>query len=296
MRFATATVVDTWGSSPRAVGAVMGVREDGLICGSVSGGCVETAVIASALEALISGATVEVSFDRVADEDAWAVGLACGGAIRVFIDPLPSERDPEVWAQIVRAKRERMTVRLITNLNDGGRRIVDESAVIGPSEFVQTLTPPVRLLVFGAVHISTAIAKMAHDLEMETTIIDPRAVFTRDERFDAPGITLITAWPGEATIPLGIRPDDCGVVLSHDDKIDIPALELLLRSDIGYIGALGSKKTQAKRRESLLSRGFSEAELARIHGPIGLDIGALTPSEIALSILSQIVQVRRGKG
>ena len=271
----------------------MGIREDGLICGSVSGGCVETSVVAEALECLKTGAVKELFFDRITDEDAWAVGLACGGSIRVFVDPRPVDRDPELWTTVVATTRQNKPVFIEIDLATGDRQLVSAGLSAKDGTFMHRLDPPVRIVCFGAAHIAVALAKLAETVGYGITIIDPRAVFTRDERFANVTATLLTAWPDEANVSLDAQ--TFVVILSHDDKIDIPALALCLRSPVAYIGALGSRPTQAKRRTALLEQGFTAADLARIHGPIGLDIGASTPEEIAVSILSEIVAVRHGK-
>ncbi|MBN9888022.1 XdhC family protein [Salipiger abyssi] len=296
-----ATVIETWGSAPRRVGAQLVVSGAGEIEGSVSGGCVEGAVIVEALEALEEGAARELEFG-VSDQDAFAVGLACGGTIRVLVEPVGKVLPEALLAGLCAERAARRAVAYVVDLDSGARRLdstghetrfrMDRSGFEEESRtFVAIHNPPLRLIVVGAVHIAQALVPMAKIAGYDPAIVDPRETFGADSRF--PGETLLNDWPDEAVEKLGLDGRTALVLLTHDPKLDDPALELALRSDCFYIGALGSTRTHAKRVARLTEAGFSEAEIARIHGPVGLDIGASGPSEIAVSILAEMTRVLR---
>ena len=298
---ALATVVETWGSAPRRVGAQLAVGGDGRIEGSVSGGCVEGAVIVEALEALEAGAHRVLEFG-VSDEDAFAVGLACGGTIRVLIEPVGSALPVDLLQELVAARAARQPVVYELHLSDGTRRLLhgayperlrqDRSGFGEDGEtFIAVHNPPLRLIVVGAVHIAQALVPMARIAGYDPTIIDPREAFASEARF--PGETILHDWPDEAVAQLGLDARTALVLLTHDPKLDDPALEAGLRAECFYIGALGSTRTHAKRVARLSERGFSKAEIGRMHAPIGLDIGAAGPAEIAVSILAQMTAVLR---
>jgi xanthine dehydrogenase accessory factor len=294
----------------------MGVREDGLVCGSVSGGCVETAVIEAAQAALADGAPKELLFEAVTEDSVWDVGLSCGGRIQILVEPDPMLRDPEPWRLISeRTKADQPTV-LITSYDPperrtwipgeqdplGGkvegayvRRSSTEVEVEGKRYFLNVLGIRERLLIVGSVHIAVPLVKFAKTLGFETVVADPRAAFADIERFPTPPDQIVVEWPEQAFEQIGLTADTYAAVLTHDPKIDDVALAILLKSPVAYIGALGSRVTQAKRRAILIGLGFSEDEISRIHGPIGLNIGARSPEEIALSIAAEIVQVRRSR-
>jgi len=296
-----ATVIETWGSAPRRVGAQLAISGDGEIEGSVSGGCVEGAVIVEALEALEEGAARELEFG-VSDGDAFAVGLACGGTIRVLVEPVGGVLPEALLADLCAARAARAPVAYVVELDTGARRLerdgfetrfrMDRSGFEDESRtFVAIHNPPLRLIVVGAVHIAQALVPMARIAGYDPTIIDPRETFGAQARF--PGETLLNDWPDEAVEQLGLDSRTALVLLTHDPKLDDPALTLALRSGCFYIGALGSTRTHAKRVARMQEAGFSEAEIARIHGPVGLDIGAAGPSEIAVSILAEMTGVLR---
>ena len=299
---ALATVVQTWGSAPRRVGAMLAVSGDGEMAGSVSGGCVEGAVVAEALEAIADGAPRMLEYG-VADGDAFAVGLACGGTIRVLVQPAGSALPKGVLADLVEVRRARRPAALVSppdslpRLELSGhedRFRMDRSGFEEDGEtFVAIHNPPLRLIVVGAVHIAQALVPMARQVGYDPMVIDPRSAFASADRF--PGVSLMDEWPDDGVRALGLDTRTALVLLTHDPKLDDPALTEALRSDVFYIGALGSSRTHAKRLERMTEAGFSQADLARIHGPVGLDIGAAGPAEIALSILAQMTQVlRRG--
>ena len=297
-----ATVVQTWGSAPRRVGAMLAVSGAGDMAGSVSGGCVEGAVVAEALEAITKGAARMLEYG-VADGDAFAVGLACGGTIRVLLQPVGGALPEDVLAQLVEARAARRAAALVSpaqgvpRVETSGhseRFRMDRSGFDADGgTFVAIHNPPLRLIVVGAVHIAQTLVPMAQAVGYDPLVIDPRAAFASDARF--PGVTLIDDWPDDAVRSLGLDARTALVLLTHDPKLDDPALTEALRSDVFYIGALGSARTHAARLDRMRAAGFDEADLARIHGPVGLDIGAAGPAEIALSILAQMTHVlRRG--
>jgi len=297
---ALATVVGTWGSAPRRVGSQLAISGEGEIAGSVSGGCVEGAVVAEALDAIEAGQPVMLEYG-VSDGDAFAVGLACGGTIRVLVEPVGRVMPEEVLADLVLAREGRVPVAYVTGI-DVARRLeraghedrlrMDRSGFEEDGEtFVAIHNPPLRVLIVGAVHIAQALVPMARIAGYDPVLIDPRESFASEARF--PGETVLDDWPDEALRALGLDQRTALVLLTHDPKLDDPALAEALRSEVFYIGALGSARTHAKRVERLTGAGFSEAEIARIHGPVGLDIGAAGPAEIAVSILAEMTRVLR---
>lgn len=297
---ALATVVQTWGSAPRRVGAQMVVSGDGQIEGSVSGGCVEGAVMVAAMDAIECGKGALLEFG-VSDGDAFAVGLACGGTIKVLVEPIGPVLSIEVLQELVAARAARKAVAYIANGETGGGTLafsgfterfrMDRSGVEEDGRFVAIHNPPLRLVIVGAVHIAQALVPMARLAGFDPIVVDPRSAFGSEARF--PGETVLDAWPDEAMQELGLDPRTALVLLTHDPKLDDPALHIALKSNSFYIGALGSKRTHASRIDRLTAAGFSSADMARIHGPIGLDIGAASPAEIAVSILSEILSVLR---
>lgn len=281
---ALATVVSTWGSAPRPKGSHMIVHGDGRFEGSVSGGCVESDILATAAE-VIAGAPFAVKTYGVADAAAWEVGLPCGGEIAVMVQPVsPAGFDAALFARIVEARTRGRTLAVSTDL-DSGRSALGESA---GHVFVNRYEPPRRLLIVGAVQIAQALAGLARELGVETAVIDPRGRFLTEERF--PGVTLDDRWPDEAIAARAPGRGTAVVTLSHDIKIDDPALIAALAADTGYVGALGSRRSHAARLERLAAAGVSNDDLARIDGPVGLDIGAIGPGEIALSIAAAMIK------
>ncbi|UWQ82212.1 XdhC family protein [Leisingera caerulea] len=300
---ALATVVQTWGSAPRRTGSQLAVSGDGRIEGSVSGGCVEGAVVVEAQEALADGKHRLLEFG-VSDEDAFAVGLACGGTIKVLVEPVGPALPEDMLEELAAARASRAPVAYEVNLTTGARRLVrgeykdrmrmDRSGLEDDGEtFVAVHNPPLRLVCVGAVHIAQALVPMARIAGYDPVIIDPRAAFASPERF--PGETLMDDWPDEAVGKLGLDTRTALVLLTHDPKLDDPALQAGLAAEVFYIGALGSKKTHAARAARMQQAGFTEDQISRIHGPIGLDIGAAGPAEIAVAILAEMTAVLRGK-
>ncbi len=295
-----ATVVETWGSAPRAAGSQMVVDGAGVMMGSVSGGCVEGAVVAEAEEALQTGRAKLVTYG-VSDEDAFAVGLACGGTIRVLVEPVVWDG---VLADLVAARAAGQAVALVTEFEEFEQllmvpgqdaavdaRLRSDKSGVEEGRFIAVFNPPLRLIVVGAVHIAQALMGMARACGYAPVLIDPRTSFGAAARF--PGEAIIDDWPDEALATLAPDARTAIVTLTHDPKLDDPAIIYALRCPAFYIGCLGSKRTHAKRVERLQAQGFSEAEIGRIHAPVGLDIGAKTPGEIAVSVMAQITAVLR---
>ncbi|WP_298494194.1 XdhC family protein [uncultured Maritimibacter sp.] len=297
-----ATVVETWGSAPRPVGSHLVISGAGEIQGSVSGGCVEGATVLEAMEALEDGESRLLTYG-VSDDEAFAVGLACGGTIRVLVEPVGRAVPEDMLAKLVAKRAAREPVGYVVDLDDWARRLVgvetvperfrsDRSGVEEDGRtFVAIHNPPLRMVIVGAVHIAQALVPMARLAGYDPLIIDPRGAFAQEHRF--PGEDIREDYPDEVLPDYGLDARTAVVTLSHDPKIDDPAIEAALRSNCFYVGSLGSKRTHAKRVERLGERGFSADQIARIHAPVGLDIGAKSPAEIAVSAMAQITQVLR---
>ena len=296
-----ATVIETWGSAPRRVGAQLAVSGDGAMEGSVSGGCVEGAVVLEALDALAQGAARVLTYG-VSDGDAFAVGLACGGTIRILLEPVGSVFPVPMLQALTQDRAARKPVAYEVNVATGARQLLhaghserfrlDRSGFEEDGDvFVAIHNPPLRLVIVGAVHIAQALVPMARIAGFDPIVVDPRAAFGSPARF--PDVRLLSEWPDEAMDIVGLDSGTAVVLLTHDPKLDDPALVKALGSDAFYIGALGSKRTHAARLSRLAEAGFCTDQTARIHGPVGLDIGASGPAEIAVSILAQILQTRR---
>ena len=315
---ALATVIAAWGSSPLPVGTQMVIDQQGAFQGSVSGGCIEGAVITEAMEVIQNGRPKRLFFG-VSNEQAWDVGLACGGEIELFVEK--PEHHLAVFQQLMTYRQNQHPVCLLTNLTDNGKILIrtqDDSTMAGlPSElqvavietmhkeinrifqsdqgtyFLHAYKPQPQMIIIGAVHIAIPLVQMAELTGFEPVVIDPRAAFASRQRF--PDVNLRCEWPDEAleSIPLHIR--TAMIALTHDPKIDDPALLAALGSPAFYIGALGSRKTHADRLQRLGEQGMDKQTLVRIHGPVGLDIKALTPAEIAVSIMAEIVQSYRAQ-
>ena len=295
---AFAFVIQTWGSSPRPVGSVMIIRDDMLVEGSVSGGCVEGAVIEAGGEAIRTGVGRRLDFG-VADETAWEVGLSCGGQIAVLVSPIGSAGiNSKELAGIVVELRARRSVTICMSAVSGMLQVPllpvmsSISCFDEASDIFYLVQPPARrLLIIGAVHITQFLAPMAKLAGYDVTIIDPRAIYTTAERF--PGIDRFSVWPDEAMRTLIPDARTAIVTLTHDPKIDDPALQAALLSDAYYIACLGSRRTHAARCKRMQELCFDADDLRRLKGPAGLNIGALTPSEIAVSILAEMIAVER---
>jgi xanthine dehydrogenase accessory factor len=297
---ALATVSKTWGSAPFPVGSQLAADDQGNFVGSVSGGCIEGAVITEARGAIKDGKIRNLEFS-VSNEDAWEVGLACGGTIQIFVEPAPAELH-----DILDAGDAGKSVALATSLETGRHTLHtddtsapdiqkamrdDRSQALEGGQFVRVFNTPRRLAIIGAVHIAQELVPIAQKAGFEVTVIDPREAFASAERF--PGVHLSHDWPDEAMRAFKLDRRCAVVTLTHDPKLDDPALDIALPSDCFYIGSLGSRKTQAKRVERLTEAGFTPEQIGRIHGPVGLDIRAQSPAEIAISIMGEIISVLR---
>ena len=287
-RMALATVIATWGSAPRPRGSHMLVHENGRFEGSVSGGCVEGEVLLAAAATIADGQTRHLDYG-VADDSAWEVGLPCGGQIALLVQPVGDGGfAPDLFDQIAGARDHGRRIVLTTDFATGESRIGDDP---GEDRFVNVYTPPRRLLIVGAVQIAQSLATIARELDVAPVLIDPRGRFLTEERF--PGATLDDRWPDAAVAAWKPDAATAVVTLSHDPKIDDPALIAALASPAAYIAALGSRRSHAKRLERLAAAGVSDADLARLDAPAGLAIGAQGPAEIALSIAAGMIQAFR---
>lgn len=323
-----ATVVKTFGSSPRPVGSRMAVTASQQFAGSVSNGCVEGDVVRLAQEVLACGQPRLVNYG-VTDELAFSVGLSCGGEIAIWLEPLDWSDDPQSHRRLAQAIERQQAAVMVTKISGSalGERWIwwpkhhegqdtrpqsgpgpSEETIAGALEaeqsqvvadgadqyFLDVQPRPAHLIVVGASHIAVALAPLAKALGYRLTLIDPRSAFCTAERFpDAD--ELIVAWPDDGLGRLQIDRSAYIVILTHDPKFDHPALVTSLRSPARYIGIIGSRRTNEARFQRLREEGLSEVEIARIHAPIGLDIGATTAEETALAILAQVTAVRRGR-
>ncbi len=279
---ALATVIETWRSAPCPVGTHMLVNADGRFVGSVSGGCVEGDVLHVAAE-VIAGAPAVLRRYGVADGAAWEVGLPCGGDIQVLIQPVSDAGfAPELFNLIIDARGKGQTLYVGTDLESGLSRVA------GAAGFVNAYPPPRRLLIIGAVEIAASLAAIAGSQGFAVTLCDPRARFLTAERF--PGVALDDRWPDEAVAAFAPDNRSAVVTLSHDPKIDDPALIAALSSPAAYIASLGSKASHAARLSRLAAAGVSADSLARIEGPAGVAINAVSAPEIALSIAGGMIR------
>ena len=306
-KVAIATVVETWGSSPRPVGAQLVISDQDDLVGSVSGGCVEGAVLQEA-QAVIKDQTCRVLTYGLGADDVFAAGLSCGGTIRIVVEPvcdgvgisltlleklaeLEKSRTAHIYE--INLKSWQRTLISVGEFNKTQKEMVLQGlSKLENHSFKRVSTEPVKLYIVGAVHIAQHLYQMAQMIGIEAIVIDNRELFLNDQRFAQ--VQRSHEWPSDYLehVPLDHR--SAVVALTHDSKLDIPALSCALKSNCFYIGALGSRRTHEKRLDDLRALGFSDEELTRIHGPVGLDIGALAPAEIALSISAELVKTIRG--
>ncbi len=320
--YCLAVVADTWGSAPRGVGSLLAVFADGNFDGSVSGGCIEADIIQDSLQAL---ETADPSFQRkdfgISDSDAWDVGLACGGKMQVLILPIITEMRKSLITALAKALADKKSALLAIMESDdrmalwidgefyGGdsdlclntdinaKDVMQKSKIIesaGKEILICNYPPPVRLVILGAVHIASHLAPMAAACGLDVHIIDPRPSWIQRQVITNLPATLYSEWSDDALAK--IQPDShtAFIALTHDPKLDDPAFDYLFKQNTCfYIGALGSKKTHAKRCDRLKQVGISDEAIAKIHAPIGLDIGATNPAEIAVAILAEIIQALR---
>ncbi len=326
-RPALATVIQTWGSAPRSIGGKMALTPSGKITGSVSGGCVEGAVVQAGPEVLQTGLPQRLHFG-VADESAWEVGLACGGQIDVFVQPLDAEAVTRTTKALQSGKRfavatvvsgpadllgawmlvpssgepfsripdewsERVEAASLQALGEGRSQLVSLPGA-GPEGidlFVEVVEPQPVLVVVGGAHTAITLTRLAKVIGYRTVVVDPRRAFGNTGRF--PHVDqLIQEWPEDAFAQIEVTPETAIVMLTHDPKIDDPAIQAALRSPAFYVGVLGSKSNQAKIRARMAEAGLPEDLIARLHGPIGLKLENATPEEIALSVLTEIVAAK----
>jgi xanthine dehydrogenase accessory factor len=331
-RIALARVVDIEGSGPRDPGAAMAVSEDGEVIGSVSGGCVEGAVVTESLDVLATGAKRLVSFGY-SDDDAFAVGLTCGGTVHLFIEPLDwidalpgavRDHQPAVLATVVDGPGAGDKLFLVEGQEAAGRladpdlhrvvqRDAEASLAAGSNSvrrygacgeanedtvtvFFESYAPPPQLLIFGAVDFTAALVRVAKVLGFHVTVCDAREVFATKTRFPLAD-EVVVDWPHRhlATVGASLGLRDAVCVLTHDAKFDVPAIVAALATDVGYIGAMGSRRTTDQRAERLRAEGLSTEQLARLMAPIGLDLGARTPEETAVAICAEIIAQRTGR-
>lgn len=300
-----ATVVQTWGSAPRPVGSQLAIRGDGHMEGSVSGGCVEGAVIVDGLDAIEDGTARLLEFG-VSDDEAFAVGLACGGTIRVLVEPVGTVMPIDLLEQVVAARLARAPVAYVADLNSDARRIADTGEFAerfrldrsGVEEDAQTFVaihnPPLKMIVVGGVHIAQHLLPLARACGYDPILVDPRPAFGSPERF--PDVQILEDWPDAALLLAGLDARTAVVTLTHDAKLDDPAIKAALTSDVFYLGCLGSTRTHAKRITRLREAEFSDEQIGRIHAPVGLDIGGRSPAEIAVSVMAQITTRLRKEG
>ena len=302
---AIANVIDTWGSSPRPVGSIMAINSDHEIIGSVSGGCVESFVFGKAIEVIKENKVMTLEFG-VSNSKAWEVGLTCGGKIKVFLEKV-AHKDLDLIKKITDVYNKNEVMVIATRLNDGKKDIFNKSSKIQSKSklkinfdtvksgiklfedqdwFLKVFQNNIKIIIIGAVHIAEPLINFANHLAYETFLIDPRSTFN-EKKFD--NIKIFKEWPDEALKKIMIDKNTAIVTLTHDPKLDDPALEYSIKTDAFYIGCLGSKKTHNSRILRLKRKGINEQQLKKLNGPVGVRIGAKTPSEIAISIISQII-------
>ena len=332
-RVALARVVDVEGSGPRLPGAAMAVSEDGEVAGSVSGGCVEGAVVTEALALLQGAQTGRICTFGYSDDEAFAVGLTCGGTIHLFLEELDWWDRFDAVARAIADERP-IAMATVVNGDAAGKAIVVEDGVTGTlgdedldrvvtrdaraeldagtsgvrhygahgeameedvSVFVETYAPPPRMLIFGAVDFTAALVRVAKVLGYRVTVCDAREVFATTQRFPLAD-EVVVDWPHRLLERVGdsLGPRDAVCVLTHDHKFDVPAIKAALRTNVGYLGAMGSRRTSAERDKRLREEGVTDAELGRILAPIGLHLGARTPEETAVAICAEIIARRTG--
>jgi xanthine dehydrogenase accessory factor len=318
---ALARVIQTWGSSPRPVGSAMFISEDMEMVGSVSGGCVEGAVLKEAKSIIGTGKGKHVHYG-VSDEDAWAVGLSCGGKIQVYIQSwISNDAFSDIPDRLHQFMSDNKSCILVTTLTESGQNTLvmpdgisfgaalpqevlnksleafeqrrHETITVGEvSYFIQVFPRRSQMIIIGAAHITADLVHLAHQFDFETIVIDPRGTFAKNTTFVVKPDQIFEKYPSEVLNDFPLDPNTYAVILSHDPKIDDDALQILLRKKVAYIGALGSKKNHEKRCQRLLERGFTAEDIARIDAPIGLDINAIGAKEIAFSIMGAVIKAK----
>jgi xanthine dehydrogenase accessory factor len=290
-RAAVATVVATRRSAPRPVGAKLVVYESGRLLGSVSGGCVESDVAAQAMEVIAGGEPRLITYG-ITDDQAWTVGLPCGGEIDVFVQRLGQELPVEgTGARLTALEGPRAGEQWLADDVEGPSRVLE---LEGEKVFAEVFELPPKLVVIGATDTAEELCRAAQALGWRTFVADPRPGLVTRERLPSPD-EVIVAWPDDERVKAELDDKAAVVVLTHEERLDVPALNAALASGAFYVGAIGSRRTQEKRRARLLEAGVSEEGLQRISGPAGLDLGADSPAETAVSILAEILAVRAGR-
>lgn len=293
-RVVLATIVETWGSSPRPAGAMLAVRDDGLVAGSVSGGCVEDDLILRIRNKSLAIDKPEIASYGISKDEATRYGLPCGGKLELVLEPVA---DPSSLAQLLeRVDRHELTARTLdmqsgqVTLKAASRR--DNTLSFDRKRLITVHGPRWRMLIIGAGQLSQYLAQMAQALDYSITVCDPREEYA--ETWDVEGTVLDRGMPDDLVLAMNLDSHSAVVAVTHDPKLDDLALMEALKSPAFYVGALGSRLNSQKRHERLLTFDLSEAELSRLHGPIGLNIGSKTPPEIAVSILAEMTAVRHG--
>ncbi len=287
------TVVKTWGSSPRPPGAMLAVRDDGLVEGSVSGGCIEDDIVGRVRQDGMTAATCDVVTYGVSADEARRFGLPCGGTIQLVLEPLT--QDSGIRGLLEAIEGGRPAARRL-DLKSGVATLAPARAIDGLEFDGKVLTtihgPRYRMLVIGASQLSKYLAAIAVGLDYQVTVCDPRAEY--EGTWDVPGVPLVKTMPDDTVLAMKLDERCAVIALTHDPKLDDMALMEALKSPAFYVGALGSRANNSKRRERLQDLDVSAAEIARLHGPIGLYIGSRTPPEIAISILAEVTAVKNG--
>ena len=287
---AVATVVGTYGSAPRQPGAKYVVTEGGRYIGSVSGGCVESDVAERAQEIFAGGAASLIHYG-VSDDDAFEVGLSCGGKIDVWLE----KADPEVWREVRSVLDADEYAMLYTNTETGEKRlekgVLEKTGLRDDGVFAEVVEGPLRVLIFGAPEAAEHLAAYGKQLGWHTTVVDARPALVTPERLPSAD-EIVKAWPDQVLDRIDER--TAVVTLSHEERLDIPAVAAALEKGARYIGAVGAKRTAERRRARLSEQGFSDADIARIHGPAGLDLGGRSPAQVALAIAAEIVAETSG--
>jgi xanthine dehydrogenase accessory factor len=288
-----ATVVRTWGSAPRPVGSLLVVRGDGLLAGSVSGGCVEDDLIDRLKGGELAVAKPELLTYGASSEEATRFGLPCGGTLQIVIEPLSARSAlPELLAALGRGESITRTLNMHTGAVTLTAGATQPACRFDGSAMSTALGPSWRLLVIGAAQLSRYVADMARALDYAVTVCDPREEYAQS--WDLPGVTVARDMPDEVVLAMKLDAHSAVLALTHDPKLDDMALLEALKSPAFYVGALGSKANNDKRRRRLAEFDLSAAEIARLHGPVGLRIGSRTPPEIAIAILAELTAVRHG--
>jgi xanthine dehydrogenase accessory factor len=290
---AIATVVQTWGSAPRPVGSWLAIRQDGQVAGSVSGGCVEDDLISRVQTEILTRITPEMVVYGVSQEEAARFGLPCGGTLRLLVEPKPELAVLEKLLDAIASHRvTKRTVNLATGkstLQAGNR---DDVFHCTNTDMCTTYGPRWRMVIIGAGQLSLYTADFALAADFEVIVIDPREEYAEGLHRD--DVTFIKGMPDDVLLEIGVDPHTAVVALTHDPKLDDMALMEALKSPAFYVGALGSRKNTQNRKERLLDFDVSKEQVERLHGPVGLHIGALTPPEIAVSILAEVIAVKYG--